>query len=619
MMPISSYMSGFLQRFAAVLFSACFVAVTVGYLILRSSLPPLDGEISIADLLASVSVERDGAGVPTITASARNDLAFGMGFVHGQDRFFQMDLTRRKAAGELAKLFGSVALPGDRLSRLHRFRSRASEVIFAMSAVERALMQSYAAGVNAGLASLSAKPFEYFILRSEPEPWVIEDSLLVVYAMFMELNDARASRDIRRGFARRVLPDVLFSWMYPARTRWDAPLTDEPRQINALPNADTVDLRETHVMFSDTVIDYAEEGMLPGSNNWGVGGELTANGRAIIANDMHLGITTPNIFYRARLVQDGDHARDISGVTLPGVPFVVAGSNGRIAWGFTNSYGDWTDAVLLQPGAMPDTYHTPDGVLAITEYRERIEVKGSAADEMLIRETIWGPILDDIKYPDGEIAVSWIAHYPQAVNITQLELETAGSVEDAIVIASRMGIPPQNFVVGDVAGNIAWTIAGQIPRRSAAAAQLPADWSKGAGWHGWLAPDEYPRIVNPADGRIWTANARVTAGADLEKIGDGGYDLGARAGQIRDGLFDRNILRRLTCSPYSSTTGRYFWRAGVNCCSSCWMTMLRVTIRHVPSIGVWSAAGCRAPRQIPSAIVWSGRFASMSATEYLKC
>ncbi len=531
-----------LKSIAAVLIAASIVAISAGYLILKSSLPPLDGEISVAGLIASISVERDSAGIPTITSSNRKDLAFGTGFVHGQDRYFQMDLTRRKAAGELAELFGSVALQVDRRNRLHRFRSRAGEVIAAMPAAELALITSYAAGVNAGLASLSAKPFEYFILSSEPNPWVIEDSLLVIYAMFLQLNDDRASRDIRRGLARLALPDALFTWMYPDGTDWDAPLAGEPRQIHALPQADTVDLRETQGVFSDSIIVNREDDMSSGSNNWAVSGELTANGRAIVANDMHLGITTPNIFYRARLVQDDDYARDINGVTLPGVPVVVAGSNGQIAWGFTNSYGDWTDAIRLQTGTSPDSYLTPNGVMAITEHQERIEVQGGATDHLLIRETIWGPILDDIKYPHGEIAVSWIAHYPKAINLTQLELETADSVEDAIAIANRMGIPPQNFVVGDAAGNIAWTIAGQIPRRGDAEAQEPADWSQGAGWNGWLAPHEYPRIVNPADGRIWTANARVTDGADLEKIGDGGYDLGARAGQIRDGLFDRETL-----------------------------------------------------------------------------
>ena len=532
-------MKKLLKRLAATLLVISVVAVAIGYLVLRSSLPPLDGELRVTGLTGAVSVERDTAGIATITATDRNDLAFGTGFVHGQDRFFQMDLTRRKAAGELAELIGAVALPADRRSRLHRFRSRAHAVVAAMTSAERALLRSYVAGVNAGLASLSAKPFEYFILRDQPMPWTIEDSLLVAYAMFIELNDERASRDVRRGYAQRALPDELFDWMYPDGTAWDAPLSGSTRRPDGLPGADIVDLRHTHVALRDVAVDYGDEEPLPGSNNWVVGGALTTDGRAIVANDMHLGITTPNVFYRARLIQEGSAARDVSGVTLPGVPVVVAGSNGRIAWGFTNSYGDWSDAVLLRQGDDAASYLTAEGMRRVVERRERIAVKGAPDEIVVVRETVWGPILDDVEHPDGEIAVSWIAHHAEAINLVQLELETADSVEAAIGVANRMGIPPQNFVVGDAAGNIAWTIAGRIPRRGGAAALSPADWSAGTGWDGWLTPDEYPRLVNPPQGRIWTANARVTDGSDLTVIGDGGYDLGARAKQIRDRLFDR--------------------------------------------------------------------------------
>ena len=519
---------------------SALATITV-FLTLRASLPPLDGEMSVAGLTAGVDIERDAVGIPTITASSREDLAFGTGFVHGQDRFFQMDLTRRKAAGELAALVGSAALPVDRRSRLHRFRARAGEALTEMSELERGLMRAYVAGVNAGLASLSAKPFEYFVLRAEPDAWVAEDTLLVVYAMFMELNDERASRDVQRGFAHRVLPEEVFDWMYPNGTSWDAPLSGGPTPPEEMPPASAIDLSGTHTASGrGAVVD--AEGVLPGSNNWVVGGDLTATGRAIVANDMHLGITTPNVFYRARLIQTGAAARDVSGVTLPGAPVVVAGSNGRIAWGFTNSYGDWSDAVLLTPGNATDSYRTPEGDRTFDVYRERLESKGDAAEELLVRETIWGPVLDDVDYPDGELAVSWVAHARAGVNLVQLELETAASANEAIEIANRLAIPPQNFVVGDAAGNIAWTLAGRIPRRGGMEARLPADWSDGDGWNGWLEPAEYPRIVNPDAGRLWTANTRVLDGAELEKIGDGGYDLGARAGQIRNGLFARDTF-----------------------------------------------------------------------------
>ncbi|MDH3410526.1 MAG: penicillin acylase family protein, partial [Gammaproteobacteria bacterium] len=277
--------------------------------------------------------------------------------------------------------------------------------------------------------------------------------------------------------------------------------------------------------------------MLNGSNNWAVGGMLTPSGRAIVSNDMHLGLQAPNIYYQARLVVAGDKPRDVAGVTLPGAPFVVAGSNTKMAWGYTNSYGDWSDAVILRPGTIPDTYKTPAGDLLFSEFKERINVKNADPVDITIRETIWGPVDESVDYPDGEIAISWIAHNIDAANLRLIDLEYADSVSAALDIANTMGMPPQNFVVGDASGNVAWTITGKIPKRGDFDPMLPADWSESGGWSGWVAAEDYPRIVNPEGGRIWSANARVADGPALDIIGDGGYDLGARARQIRDRLF----------------------------------------------------------------------------------
>jgi penicillin amidase len=281
---------------------------------------------------------------------------------------------------------------------------------------------------------------------------------------------------------------------------------------------------------------------LTGSNNWVVGGALTRNGRALMSNDMHLGHNVPNIWYQARLRVEGDEARDVTGVTLPGTPFITAGSNGSIAWGYTNSYGDWSDAVLLRPGATPGTYRTPEGDREFSAYRETIAVKDADPVSYEIRETVWGPVDESISYPDGEIVVSWTAHHPTSINLRLIELETARSVHEALRIAATMGIPPQNFVTGDAGGNIGWTIAGQIPVKSDFDATIPADWSTTDGWLGWLHHDDYPRVENPASERIWTANTRVVDAELLETIGDGGYDLGARAAQIRDSLMDGNTF-----------------------------------------------------------------------------
>jgi penicillin amidase len=535
----------FLKRLLVGLVVLLVTVALASYFILRGSLPQLDGRMHVEQLHADVLIERDAAGIPSITARNRSDLAYATGFVHGQDRFFQMDLSRRRAAGELAELFGPVAVPLDRQNRLHRFRNRARAISADLTSLDAAVITAYAAGVNAGLESLSTWPFEYLLLRTRPLRWEPEDGLLVVFNMYLELNDERASREERRGLAHRVLPQSLFDFLYPDGTDWDAPLEGNSRPSSPPPQAADLAVLDgaqsaPEGQFAKADEPVVDEPFMVGSNNWAVGGALTDSGRAIVANDMHLGITTPNVFYRARLTVDGDMPRDLNGVTLPGVPLLIAGSNGHIAWGNTNSQGDWTDAAIIRSGDVPGTYLTSQGARKFTTYRETIKVKGGDAEDLLVRETIWGPVLEKQADPDMLLAVSWLAHKPQALNLHGLDLETATSVEQALRIANRIGMPPQNFVVGDAAGNIGWTIAGQIPLRADFDPLLPADWSRSNGWTGWLAADQYPRIMNPDSQRIWTANARVVDDEALSKVGDGGYALGARARQIRDELFARD-------------------------------------------------------------------------------
>ena len=522
-------------RFFVGLVSAAVVIATLAWLTIRASLPQLEGELESGGIELAVSIERDAAGIPTITASNRLDLAYATGFVHGQDRFFQMDLMRRDAAGELSEIIGAATVAADKRRRLHRFHTRAEKSLAAFSDSDRKILEHYAQGVNAGMNGLGSKPFEYFVLGVDPEPWAAEDSVLVAYTMFLQLNDERATRDTQRGLAASVLPQEVYDWMYPSGSPWDAPMIGEARPAAPVPAAEVFSLRNVRAL-----APRAEESGRPpvfGSNNWVVSGDHTASGRAMVTNDMHLGLDVPNIYYRARLVSTGTPAIDVSGVSLPGQPIIIAGSSGRIAWGFTNSQGDWTDAVLIRPGAAPGTYRTPDGEQAFQTYTEVIEVRDSEPVEHVVRETIWGPIVDNLEYPLGEVAVSWIAHFTDAVNLNIMNLETASTVEDALGIANSAQIPPQNFVVGDDSGHIGWTIAGRIPLRIGHDSMLPADWSDAHGWQGWLAAKDYPRIVNPASGRIWSANSRVVDGEALRVIGDGGYALGARASQIRDGLF----------------------------------------------------------------------------------
>jgi penicillin amidase len=536
----------------AALLGLLVIAAVAGGLWLRgeiaASLPQLAGERSIPGLAAPVAIERDALGVPTIRAENRLDAVRSLGFLHAQDRFFQMDLLRRQSAGELAEIIGPAALDVDREHRVHRFRAVARRVLAEASPGARALFEAYTGGVNAGLTALGSEPFEYIALRTDPAPWLPEDSILAVYSMFIELQDENGENESELGLLEDTLPPEMFAFLAAPGTEWDAPLVGQPFATPPIPGPEVFDLRRRSTLPKAARLEAPRrrrsedlpraEAML-GSNNWAVAGTHTADGRALLANDMHLGIRVPNTWYRTSIIRpDGAGGTlRMTGVSLPGTPMVVVGSNGHVAWGFTNSYGDWTDLVLLEVDPKdPEVYRTPGGPKRFTQAAETIRVKGGKDVTLTVRETIWGPVID--KDHRGRLrALAWTAHRPEAVNLGVGDLETARSLDEAVAIANRGGIPAQNFVVADEKGRVGWTIVGKIPRRAGFSGQTPTSWADGTrGWNGWLAPEEYPRVLDPASGRIWTANARVVDGEMLEKVGDGGYDLGARSRQIRDGL-----------------------------------------------------------------------------------
>lgn len=522
---------------------------------LEASLPQLDGERAVAGLSAPVEIERDDLGVPTIRAASRIDAIRALGFLHAQDRFFQMDLLRRQAAGELAEVFGPAALETDKEHRVHRFRDVARRVVAMSPSEDRAMLEAYAAGVNAGLAALGAKPFEYLAVRAEPAPWRPEDSILAVHAMFIELNDEDGSSESNLGVLHDKLPAEMFEFLAPKGTEWDAPIEGRPFVTPPIPGPAVFNLRRglapakaaalparPHLTPSPRGerLEEDEAAAAVGSNNWAVAGTHTADGRALLANDMHLGIRVPNTWYRVSIVRpDGQGGSlRLTGVTLPGTPLVAVGSNGHVAWGFTNSYGDWTDLVVLErtDARDPDLYRTPEGPKRLRIVQEKIRVKGKPDETLEVKESIWGPVIDQDALGRPR-ALAWTAHHPEAVNLRAGGLETARNLEEAMAVANRSGIPPQNFVVADSSGRIGWTIVGQIPRRLGFDGRVPVSWADGSNrWEGWLAPEEFPRVVDPPSGRIWTANSRVVEGAMLARLGDGGYEFGARGKQIRDDL-----------------------------------------------------------------------------------
>lgn len=519
--------------------------VGVAYILLRGSLPKLDGELAAAELTAPVIIERDAQGVVTITANHRADLAYATGFAHAQDRFFQMDLQRRAAAGELSALLGPDFVDVDKRLRRHRFRRVAAEVVANAGVEQKRVVESYVAGVNRALTDLRVRPFEYLLLQTEPAPWTAEDSVLVAFAMYIDLNDAEGRGELERARLHSALPPEVFEALYPRGTEWDAPLdgVDLSQASAPIPSERSLDFRVTPPLPRDGVGPADTD--FPGSNSWALAGHRTADGGALLANDMHLSLRVPHIWYRARLIVKSDDAalaRDMTGVTLPGLPLLVAGSNGRVAWGFTNSYGDYGDLVLLELDPNDaNRYRVAGGYREFDVRRERIDVRGGEPVEVQYRDTVWGPVIDD-DLNGQPLAFAWTAHRAEATNLEHLALESASSVEDAIAIAQTAGIPVQNFIAADSQGRIGWTLIGKLPKRVGFDGRLPACWGCGAdvGWRGWVTPQEYPRIVNPPQGQLWTANSRTIGapllGQGVDPMGDEGMDRGARARQIRDDL-----------------------------------------------------------------------------------
>jgi penicillin amidase len=529
---------------------------------MHRSVPTLDGQVRVPGLQAPVTISRDALGTAVVKGANRLDVARGLGFVHAQERFFEMDLARRSAAGELSALFGSLALERDKTRRTHRLRAMLVARLGSMAANEQALLQAYADGVNDGLAQLGARPWQYLLLRAEPQRWKPVDSMLVAAEMFWMLQGSSVDEGLERAQWRECVGDELFDWLEPRGGRWDAALDASVLKPGAMPGPERLDLRHAAAPASQPVASADEAPFLVdaaapdrhepfvGSNNWAVTGARSVTGDAMLANDMHLGLGVPSTWFRAQFdIGDGPGAVHAQGVTLPGVPALVVGSNGHVAWGFTNSYGQWFDWVKVPPGA------------ALTHLKETIAVKGGADVTLDIAQFAGLPVAETM---GGQAyALHWVADIGAAYSLALDDMLRARDIHEALAVAGLSGIPQQNAVVADSGGQIAWAVAGATfhPLTSAEArfGRFVAAGNVGSFEEPLLRPGGLgaaPSEQNPADGQLWTANARTyQASAAVvpvvapellppmaedrrfaASIGDGGVDLGARAQQIRDRL-----------------------------------------------------------------------------------
>ncbi len=531
----------------------------------QDSLPP-DGDRThaITGLVEEeIVITMDAAGVPWIAAETLDGLYQGEGFMHGQHRFFQMDLMRCYAAGEMAALLGPPMVSMDRSQRVFQLRRVAERAFAALPPAHRRHLQIYSEGVNAGLAHLDGPPPEYLLLGSTPQPWTPVDCLLVMLALGDNLCGGSSRMEMKRSDVLRHSSQEMVDFLFPAIYPDDQPMMkDGAVQLPPLPSC-TSDAdgglgwdsgRSDHVTL--------------GSNAWVVSGDRTEHGGAMLASDPHLGITAPNTWYRIGLtapagsdaawpVHDGSDSEGwwVFGLSLPGLPGIAIGTNGYVAWGFTNANVDTQDLVRIEEHPTdPSRYRigtSDDGTPIYEPYVwdvETIEVARDEPQEMEIRSTRWGAIWSGARM-NVPYARKWSLEEPGGLDMGILDVARTRTTGAALDVLSRWGGPPQNAMVADRDGHIGWTITGRLPRRIGHDGSLPVAWFDGGGWDGWLDDSMRPRVEDPDSGVLYSANSRM-ASADMARRLGRDWASPIRASRIgamldRDGIFTEQDLHAM--------------------------------------------------------------------------
>jgi penicillin G amidase len=486
------------------------------------ALPQLDGTVKVAGLSAPLTVRRDAHGVPHIEAASQHDLFFAQGYVTAQDRLWQMDAFRRNSKGELAEVMGATLVQHDIAQRVLGFGKTAERVYQQMPLEERAYLDDYARGVNLFIEQHgNALPPEFKLLHYAPKPWTGADSLAVGLMMVQTLDTHWEAKLARERIAQTLNNPRLEDDLYPVGSWRDHPPTgqvqdwNQPRTVPPTTDAEDEDdrtttrgetpedLRELHKLMAAAGC----QGCAAGSNNWVISGAHTASGKPLLSNDMHLGLTVPNIWYMADLSAPGFHA---TGVTLPGMPFVIAGHNEHVAWGFTALYADVQD-LYVETLDGDGNYKTADGKwkpLAVD--RETIHVRGGKDTTVDVRATAHGPLLNPLfKHEQRAIALRWTLYDPALSQIPLYALNTAGDGKQFSAALEKWNWPTQNVVYSDDRGHIGYQAVGRVPIRQGGLAAVPA--KDGAHeWTGYIPFDQMPHAYDPPSGFLATANSRVT-------------------------------------------------------------------------------------------------------------
>jgi penicillin amidase len=490
-------------RIGIILLGLPLILVSGGCLYLMSALPQIDGRIAVAGPKAEIRIERDADGVPLIAAQDDEDAAFGLGFVHAQERLFQMELQRRYGAGRLAEIFGPQAVGIDRQIRvLGLYRAAEAAIPFLSPEMQRAL-EAYAAGVNAFLSSRrGALPPEFLLLGVTPEPWRPADSVVWGKLMALQLSGNYRGELLRARMSRTISAADL-AFLYPEYPK-DAPTT----------------LAEMRPIYRQLALDPlyralpAIVGPKYASNNWVVDGKHSASGKPILANDPHLEFEAPGVWYLARL-KTPQH--EIAGATAAGVPLVVIGHNERIAWGFTTTTADVEDLFIekVDP-ADPGRYLTPEGSEPFQTRRETIAVKGASPVDITIRGTRHGPVLSDV-LPPGDSDRGFVLALAATFTIPEdrtaeavWEINRASDWKSFKAAAQKFVGPIENIVYADVDGTIGFIAPGLVPIRRNGDGWMPAPgWSGEYDWTGFIPFSALPNAVNPSSGHFISANNKI--------------------------------------------------------------------------------------------------------------
>jgi penicillin amidase len=478
------------------------------YWLFKRPLPQTEGQLSLPGLRAGVEVLRDRWGVPHIYAQNEQDLYFAQGFVHAQDRLWQMEFQRRLVAGRLSEIFGERTIQVDRWLRTLSMRRVAQQGVALLRPDVSAAIEAYAAGVNARIA-LGRMPVEFTILRYQPEPWTVVDTLSWLKMMSWVLSENWESELLRARLIDRLGP-LLAAELEPDYFDRCPTIISEGIDYSGIGEAALKRAEDTRPFTGPPT----NAGL--GSNNWTLSGERTESGAPLFANDMHLSMSIPAIWYENHIESDDINA---TGISLPGLPGIVSGHNGRVAWGFTNGFDDVQDLY------MEHLRHTPDGRiqyefkgewLDAQVIREEIKVQGGMTEIEEVILTHHGPIINNLdNYPGVEqeeqpLALRWTSLEPEATANTILSILRARNCYEFHESLRDWVAPLQNTVYADIEGNIAYSHPGLVPIRAKGDGTIPVPgWTGDYEWAGFIPFDELPHVINPDQGYIITANNRI--------------------------------------------------------------------------------------------------------------